>query len=161
MAEKIKKEISINVLSESELADYQSRLIEKAKEAAIKAYAPYSQFQVGAALLLESGEIITGNNQENSAYPSGLCAERVAIFYANANHKNAKYKAIAISAKKRASDHFISVTPCGSCRQVLSEYEGKQEQKIEMIMAGDDGQYYISESVENLLPFQFSDKYLK
>ena len=161
MSETIKKEISIEVLAESELEDYQRVLVDKAKEASSKAYAPYSEFQVGAALLLESGEIITGNNQENSAYPSGLCAERVAIFYANANYKDAKYKAIAISAKKTVSGQFISVTPCGSCRQVLSEYEGKQEHKIEIIMAGDDDKYYISKSVENLLPFKFSDKYLK
>ncbi len=161
MSETIKKEITIEVLSETELENYQSELVQKAKEAAEKAYAPYSEFQVGAALLLESGQIVIGNNQENSAYPSGLCAERVAIFAASANDPSARFKSIAITARKASSDQFISVTPCGSCRQVLSEYEVKQDEEIEIIMAGDDGKYYISKSVDNLLPFKFSDKYLK
>lgn len=160
MSEQIKKEIVIDVLEEQNLSEQQAQLVHEAKSAALRAYSPYSNFQVGAALLLEDGSVVTGNNQENSAYPSGLCAERVAIFSARAHNPKAKFKAIAITAKKAANSSFISVTPCGSCRQVMSEYEGLQENTIEVIMGGDDGKYYVSDSVDNLLPFKFSGKYL-
>lgn len=161
MAEHIKKEVSISVLSESELSKEQIELVKQAKEAAERAYSPYSNFQVGAALRLGDGSIVQGNNQENSSYPTGLCAERVAIFAASAANPSASYTSIAITARKADSPNFISVTPCGSCRQVLSEYEVKQDTPIEVIMAGDDDKYYISDSIETLLPFSFSSKYLK
>lgn len=161
MAEHIKKEVSLTILSAAELSKGQTELVKQAKEAAKKAYSPYSNFQVGAALRLKDGSIVRGNNQENSSYPTGLCAERVAIFAANAANPDAEYTSIAITAKKTDSREFISVTPCGSCRQVLSEYEVKQDKPIEVIMAGDDGKYYISDSIETLLPFSFSSKYLK
>ena len=161
MVKALKQEILIHQYSLSELEDWQQELVKKAEEAALNAYAPYSEFQVGAALLTNSGKVIIGNNQENSAYPSGLCAERVAIFSAHAQFPTETYKAIAVTAKRLQEDQFISVTPCGSCRQVLSEMEDIQENSISLMMSGSDGNVYVSESIENLLPFKFSKKYLK
>jgi len=161
MGKALKLEIEIGQFSLNELESWQQELIKKAEEAALKAYAPYSEFQVGAALLTHSGKVILGNNQENSAYPSGLCAERVAVFSAHAQYPNETYEAIAVTAKKLSDDHFISVTPCGSCRQVLSEMEDLQESPISLMMSGSDGEVYISNNIEDLLPFKFSKKYLK
>jgi cytidine deaminase len=160
MPEFLKIDTSIKVLSKNELNEYQCLLVDKAKQAATQAYAPYSGFQVGAALLLKTGEIITGNNQENSSYPAGLCAERVAIFTASAQNPQAEFRAIAICAKKSNLNQFVSITPCGSCRQVMSEYEEKQNTPIEIIMMAEGDKYYLSHSVDNLLPFKFSPKHL-
>ncbi len=136
-------------------------LIKEAKKAAGLAYAPYSNFQVGAALLLKNGLIIRGNNQENAAYPSGLCAERVACFAAKSQFPNEPILMIAIVAKNSEADHYKLATPCGSCRQSMSEYENNQETPIKLYLLGDDGQVYESESIENLLPYKFSDQNLK
>ncbi len=136
-------------------------LLAKAKKAVKSAYAPYSNFHVGAAILLQNGKIVTGNNQENAAYPSGLCAERVALFYANANYPNVGVKTIAVSV---ASAHQIinePVSPCGACRQVIAEYENLFESPIRIIMSGETGKIFVSESIENLLPFMFNKKHLK
>ena len=123
-------------------------------------YAPYSNFHVGTALLLEDGEIIRGSNQENAAYPSGLCAERVAIFYANAKHPDKSIDSIAITVK---ADHFKTngpVTPCGACRQVIAETEKRQNKKIRIIMKGDSGSTRIVDGIENLLPMMFHEEKL-
>lgn len=138
-----------------------AELIEEAKKAAQQAYAPYSRFLVGAALKLKNGKIIRGNNQENAAYPSGLCAERVACFAAKSQYPNEAIEMIAIVAKNATADHYKLATPCGSCRQSMSEYENHQESPIRLYLLGDDGQVYESESIENLLPYKFSDKNLK
>ena len=106
-----------------ECSEIEKKLINAAKHATEKSYAPYSNFKVGAALLLENGEIITGNNQENAAYPSGLCAERVATFYANSVYPNEKVVAIAIAAWSNGKFTDDVITPCGGCRQVLLETE--------------------------------------
>ncbi len=135
-------------------------LLTAAKRSVLNAYAPYSGFNVGAALLLEDGTVITGNNQENAAYPSGLCAERVAIFYASSQHPTKKVIAIAISATSKAQAITIPVPPCGACRQALAEYEIKFETPIRLIMAGESGEVFISPSVSNLLPLLFSSKNL-
>jgi cytidine deaminase len=161
MAEALRQEVLITKHNVSSLPDWQQNLIKKAQEAALKAYAPYSEFQVGAALITEEGNIYTGNNQENSAYPSGLCAERVALFYAHAQAPNEKISCMVITSKKATSENFQTVTPCGSCRQVLSEIEDKQETPIALIMSGNTDEVFISDSIENLLPFRFSNKYLK
>lgn len=160
MAEKIRQEVILNVYEPSEVDSETSNLIQKAKEATNRAYAPYSNFHVGAALLLSNGEIITGNNQENAAYPAGLCAERVAFFSSKSNNPEATIRKVAIVARNGADDHFKLATPCGNCRQVMSEYENNQEEPIQVYLCGEDGKVYESESVENLLPFKFSDKYL-
>lgn len=137
-----------------------NELMQKAISVRKKAYAPYSKFRVGAAILLDNGVTVEGSNQENAAYPSGLCAERVAIFYAGAKYPEAKIVKIAISA---TSDNFISKTPippCGSCRQSISEYEQKQQVPIEIYFMGQEGAVYKSNSIADLLPFSFSKEFL-
>lgn len=161
MAESIKQEVIMTKIKHAELEDWQKELIHQAEEATNKAYAPYSNFCVGAALLTDSGRIIQGNNQENSAFPAGLCAERVAVFNARANYPNEQIKAIVVTARKKKSDTFISVTPCGGCRQVLSEVENTQDAPITLMMTSSADEVLISASIDNLLPFKFSDKYLK
>ncbi len=139
--------------------DIQS-LMTEAIEIRKKAYAPYSQFRVGAAILLDNGKIVLGSNQENAAYPSGLCAERVAIFFAGANYPEAKILKIAISATSDISVNTAPIPPCGSCRQSISEYESKQESPIEMYFMGEIGEIYKSDSLKNLLPFTFDKHFL-
>ncbi len=140
----------------NEIQDLMSEAIEIRK----KAYAPYSQFRVGAAILLDNGKIVLGSNQENAAYPSGLCAERVAIFYAGANYPEAKIMKIAISATSDINVNTTPIPPCGSCRQSIAEYESKQESPIEMYFMGEIGEIYKSESLKNLLPFTFDKHFL-
>lgn len=135
-------------------------LLAKAKEVLTNAYAPYSNFNVGAAVLLEDGTVITGNNQENAAYPSGLCAERVAFFYASSQHPTKKIIAVAVSAETKSMHINTPVTPCGACRQAMAEYEIKFDSPIRVIMSGESGQIFISPSVSNLLPLLFSSKNL-
>ncbi len=139
---------------EEELPASDRALLQAAKRAATKAYAPYSQFKVGAALRLADGQIITGNNQENVAYPSGLCAERVALFYASANYPDVPVEAIAITANTQAFKLTSAVTPCGSCRQVMAETEKKQKNNIRVIMPGDNT-ILVAETCRQLLPLMF------
>ena len=158
---KITKTITIQVFkNQNELTIEIQNLMLKAIEIRKKAYAPYSKFRVGAAILLDNGLIVQGSNQENAAYPSGLCAERVAIYHAGSMHPDAKILKIAISA---TSDTFISTTPippCGSCRQSISEYEIKQKSLIEIYFMGEEGEVYKSNSIDDLLPFSFGSKFL-
>ena len=135
-------------------------LLTAAINAINNAYAPYSNFYVGAAVLLENGKIITGNNQENAAYPTGLCAERVAIFYASSQYPGIKIKSVAVSAKSKKYNINYPIAPCGSCRQAISEYEVKMDSPIRLIMSGESGEIYISPSISNLLPLMFSSKNL-
>lgn len=125
-----------------------------------KAYAPYSQFRVGAALLLDNGKIMLGSNQENAAYPSGLCAERVAIFHAGAVYPEAKILKMAITAASDTNQTTVPIPPCGSCRQSIAEYEIKQNSPIEIYFMGEKGVIYQSSSLKNLLPFMFDKKFL-
>ncbi|MDP2335513.1 MAG: cytidine deaminase [Bacteroidota bacterium] len=140
-----------------ELPENDRLLLREARRITALAYAPYSGFHVGAAVLLGNGKIITGNNQENSAYPSGLCAERVALFYANANYPHSEVKAIAISAAKNGVLVNEPVKPCGSCRQALAEAEVRFESPIRVILDGQDS-IMVLDSVESLLPLSFSKK---
>lgn len=160
MAEKITKEVVLEVFQEDELDATVQELIEHAKAAALRAYSPYSNFQVGAALLLKNGKIISGNNQENACYPAGLCAERVAFFAAKSQYPEEEISKIVIVAKRAKDDYFKVATPCGSCRQVMSEYENNQDTSIEIFLYGEEEKVYKSASVENLLPFKFSDEQL-
>lgn len=137
-----------------ELAETDRELVFAAREASKKAYAPYSKFHVGAALLLENGEIIKGNNQENSAFTNGICAERVALFYANANFSDTPVKAIAITAENIHGLVSEPVRPCGSCRQVLVETEFRFQKPIRIILDGKN-KIQILEGVKNLLPLAF------
>jgi cytidine deaminase len=124
------------------------------------AYAPYSNFKVGAAILLNNGEIILGSNQENAAYPSGLCAERVAVFYAGAKYPEAKILKMAISAASDNTTTSAPIPPCGACRQSIAEYEIKQNTPIEIYFMGEIGSIYKSDSLKNLLPLLFDKKFL-
>jgi cytidine deaminase len=124
------------------------------------AYAPYSNFKVGVALELDNGEIILGSNQENAAYPSGLCAERVAVFYAGAKYPEAKILKMAISAASGSATTDAPIPTCGACRQSIAEYEIKQNTPIEIYFMGEIGSIYKSDSLKNLLPLLFDKKFL-
>ena len=144
----------------AECSEMEKKLIEAAKEATKKAYAPYSGFRVGAAVLLANGEIISGNNQENAAYPSGLCAERTTVFFANATYPDQRIEAIAIAAYHNGRFTDDVITPCGGCRQVLLETENRFNAPIKILMYG-KGTVYLLESAKDLLPLSFGDKMLK
>jgi cytidine deaminase len=153
-------ETKVAIYSFDELDKAKQQLIEKAKEQVKKAYAPYSNFHVGAAIELENGEIFAGSNQENSAYPSGLCAERVAIFFANAQYPDVAVKTIAIAAFTNGEFLSEPVTPCGSCRQVLLESEMRFEKDITILLYGTNHVFEI-ENVRQLLPLCFEKSSLK
>ncbi len=139
----------------------ETRLFDAAKEARAKAYAPYSRFLVGCALVLENGEIITGTNQENAAYPSGLCAERTTIFWTAANFPHLTIKKIfVVGGPADGGNSTAPVPPCGACRQSMLEYEVRQNQPIEIYFASLDGQVYKTTSVKDLLPFNFDVSFL-
>lgn len=135
-------------------------LMTQAVEIRKKAYAPYSKFRVGAAILLDNGKVVLGSNQENAAYPSGLCAERVAIFQAGALYPEARIVQMAISATADEKPVTSPIPPCGSCRQAIAEYEFKQEYPIEIYFMGETGPVYKSDSLKNLLPFMFDKNFL-
>ncbi|MDP3679264.1 MAG: cytidine deaminase [Flavobacterium sp.] len=135
-------------------------LMTQAVEVRKNAYAPYSKFRVGVAIILDNGKTVLGSNQENAAYPSGLCAERVAIFYAGAVYPEAKILKMAITAASDSNQTTAPIPPCGSCRQSIAEYEIKQETPIEIYFMGEIGAIYKSESLKNLLPFMFDKKFL-
>ena len=152
------KQISIRVEEYSSLIELDKadgELLEQAILASETAYSPYSTFQVGAAVLLSGGMVIKGNNQENAAYPSGLCAERVALFFAQSQYPDIPIDSIAIFAKSKEFKLDKPVTPCGSCRQVMAEYENRHGRKLRVIMANGDGLVQIVEGMENLLPLMF------
>ena len=158
---KIKIESFLEVYpSIDELPETIFLLMQEAILARDTAYAPYSDFYVGAAILLENDEIVRGSNQENAAYPSGLCAERTAIYYASAQYPNTTIKAIAISARGKDKATSQPIPPCGACRQAIAEYEIRQGEAIPIYFMGDQGEVWKSDSLENLLPLLFTSKYL-
>ncbi len=124
------------------------------------AYAPYSKFKVGTALLLDNGKVVLGSNQENAAYPSGLCAERVAIFQSGAIYPDAKIIKMAITAASDTNQTLAPIPPCGSCRQSIYEYEFKQNTPIAIYFMGVSGEIYKSDSIKNLLPLSFDKNFL-
>ncbi len=144
----------------SELPPDVQVLMHKAIEARKKAYAPYSKFSVGAVLLLENNQIILGNNQESAAYPSGMCAERVAIWKAASDFPGVKVKQLVITASSSNSKVDRPVGPCGACRQTLSEYEINQKEPIEIYFMGEVGEVVKTASLLSLLPFSFDSTYL-
>jgi cytidine deaminase len=146
---------------DSELPGQDLDLLKRARYAAENAYAPYSEFHVGAALQFTNGEILTANNQENVAYPSGLCAERVAIFYAGANYPGQPIESIAISCASIKAGSDKPFSPCGACRQVLAEYEQKQGSPIRILLGGKTGPILAVDSVKDLLPLVFEAKELR
>ncbi len=144
----------------SELSKQDNALFLKAIEARNSAYAPYSQFSVGASLLLDNGTIIKGNNQENAAYPSGMCAERVAIWSAASQYPNSKILKIFIAASSSVKKVDSPVSPCGACRQTIAEYEFKQSKDIEIFFSGETGKIVKANSLKELLPFTFNNSLL-
>lgn len=158
---KVELKTNITVFeSIEELSDISKKLMNKAFEAKESAYAPYSKFKVGAALLLENGKIITGNNQENAAYPSGICAERVTVWKASSDYPNEKIIAIALTASSSSQITKEPVSPCGACRQSLFEYEIKQKDFIEVYFMGEIGKVIKTNSVQDLLPIAFDKSFL-
>ena len=143
-----------------ELPEVDQNLLLAAREACESAYAPYSKFHVGAALLLENGEIIKGSNQENADFTDGLCAERVAIFYANSTFPDVPVKAIAVTAKNSRGLVEEPAQPCGSCRQVLVETEARFQKSMKIIMDGRK-RIQVLEGADNLLPFAFKPNALE
>jgi len=143
-----------------ELPEAWAGLVSEARKVSGLAYSPYSGFRVGAAVLLANGTVITGNNQENAAYPSGLCPERTAIFYANANFPDIPVTALAISAASAKGRVKEPVKPCGSCRQVILETEARFGQPVILILDGRNG-IQVFDGIDDLLPFSFKPVALK
>jgi cytidine deaminase len=140
-----------------ELTDSEIKMVEKAYSMCDQAYAPYSNFQVGATVLLSNGEIVSGNNQENIAYPSGLCAERVALFFAGANFPTEKVESVVVVAKGELVPFDKLLSPCGSCRQVLMESEMRQNKSIRVVLVSQNGRTIVFNSILDLLPFAFGN----
>ncbi len=142
-----------------DLPESDQKLVLAARDASQKAFAPYSRFKVGAAILLDNGETVSGNNQENAASPTGLCAERVALFYANATYPEVPVKAMAITAFNSQGLVEGPVKPCGSCRQAMVETEVRFKHPIRIILDGKK-KIQVFEGVDNLLPFAFKPESL-
>lgn len=138
-----------------ELSESDQTLVIRAQKVMEDAYAPYSEFKVGAALRLEEGTIITGSNQENIAYPSGLCAERVALFYAGANYAHLKVDTLCIVAKGDLVDEQTILSPCGGCRQVMVETENRQQKPFRVILVSQNNITIVTSSASSLLPLAF------
>ena len=161
----VMKEITLEIKfteyeAASQLPDKDNNLIMKARGAAKNGYAPYSGFRVGAAVLLENGVIVTGNNQENSAYPSGLCAERTALFYASAQYPTVPIVALAISTLNRSASLSDMAKPCGACRQVMAEYEDIAGKPLRILLDSSDRIVALN-GIDNLLPLRFKKDDLK
>jgi len=145
----------------SQLEDEDSILLKEAWDACESAYAPYSQFHVGAAVRLANDMIFKGNNQENAAYPSGICAERVAVFSASASLPGVQIKTLAVVAKTKIFNLSNPVTPCGACRQVIAEYEMLSGKPIRILLQGNSEKIWIIDGIANLLPLMFHGSELK
>ena len=152
---------TIKIYSPDELSAEEQQLVEAAKKATTRSYAPYSHFHVGAAALLANGEIISGTNQENAAYPSGICAERTTLFYANSQHPQEAVKALAIAART-SEGHWteIPISPCGACRQVMTETENRYEKPMKVLLCSAQ-EVFVIESAKDLLPVSFGSEDLK
>ena len=144
----------IIVCSYEELTDEEKKLVDAAKEASNRSYAPYSRFQVGAAVRLAGGVLVSGSNQENAAYPSGICAERTTLFYANSQYPDRAVEALAIAAQTGGKFIEHPTAPCGACRQVILETEERYRYPIRIYLYGTD-EVYIVESIRSLLPLCF------
>jgi len=158
------KTISISFLefaTVNELSEADRQLCIEAESALGSSYSPYSQFRVGAAIRLQSGTIVHGSNQENVAFPSGLCAERVALFSAGAQHKGDPIHSIAITARSEKFDIGNPVTPCGACLQVLGDFEQRQDNPIRVLLYCLGKNILVSDSAASFLPFQFIEQRLK
>ena len=157
----MKKEFKFSyhhLASIKELNDDQKTVAEAAEKATLKAHAPYSNFKVGAALLLNDDTIILGSNQENKAYPSGMCAERVALFSYGAQQDKQGIKILAITSSGDLINPDEFFTPCGGCRQAMAEFTEMQDAPFEIIMKNSDGSFLVFEGIHHILPFIFGSK---
>jgi cytidine deaminase len=157
------KNLSLTYLhfdSFEDLTSEDQELVESAKEAMESSYSPYSKFSVGAAIRLANGIIVTGSNQENAAYPSGLCAERVAFFSAASQFPKVAIQSVAVVAKPHSAKKLVPVTPCGACRQVMAEYEMRQQLPIRIMMTGNKNTIQMFHQVSDLLPMMFHSQHL-
>ncbi len=145
----------------AELSKEEQELINLALQARENAYAPYSHFKVGAAVLLENEQVVIGSNQENASYPSGLCAERVAVFQAGAKFPGVPILKIAIVASSENTTTRKPAAPCGNCRQSIFEYENRQENPIELLLMGEEGPIYKCHSIQDILPLAFGSDFLR
>ncbi len=150
--------VKVKACAVEELAEDLQSLVARAKENTQRSYSPYSHFCVGAAVLLVDGTIVNGANQENAAYPSGLCAERTAMFYANAEHPKQAVRAIAIACAADGVFTELPGAPCGACRQVLLETEHRFQQDMRVILYGEKATY-VFPSAKSLLPYSFTSLY--
>ncbi len=141
-----------------ELEDEDAWLLREAQEVTSHAYAPYSNFRVGAVAKLANGEIVAGSNQENASYPVGLCAERVLLASASSLYGKVPIESIAISYQSDTSASNHPIAPCGICRQSLQEYETRMQHPIRLILGGMEGRIYIIPSATFLLPFSFTSQ---
>lgn len=148
------KHIPYQRLESSDLSSQLAEMLEKAKAASSHAYAPYSNFKVGAVVLLDNGEYITGSNQENAAYPSGLCAERTALFFAHHQYPTASIKTMVIVAQQNGDFLPKPIMPCGACVQVFSESIKRTQQSFEVLLYGTDYSYLVSDA-RDFIPFRF------
>ncbi len=154
----LKSQVELTKFQQGEMATQYQSLISEAQGALKGSYAPYSNFPVGAAVLLHNGEVVIGSNQENAAYPSGLCAERTALFFTGASHPKTKIRAIAVVVQNPIGRFPF---PCGSCLQVISEFQEKQSEPIDILMVHPNtSEVLLSKGVENLLPFAFKKSHL-
>ena len=158
---KLSKTINWSILSDDELNGNDLKLVRAAKDATSGSWSPYSGFKVGAALLLEDGTVVTGSNQENAAYPSGLCAERTALFTAGHSHPDKAVTALAIAARNDNGFTAQPITPCGACRQVLAETEQRGGKPIRFILYGTQGTMVIESGTDAILPFCFGAESMK
>ena len=145
----------VRIYDYEELSEADRELIDKAKEATQKSYAPFSKFCVGAAARLSDGRIVTGSNQENAAFPSSLCAERTALFYANARYPEKSVEELAIAAYAHGAFLKAPIPPCGACRQVILGVEERYGHPVRILLFGEEGTYVV-DSVKALLPLQFT-----
>ena len=152
-----KIEAVVHICQMAELSEEDKELVEAAKQATNGSYAPYSKFLVGAAARLQDGCIVTGANQENAAYPSGLCAERTALFAAGAQYPDQPVVALAIAARKGRRFLAQPISPCGACRQVMSGVEERYGVPIRILLYGTEG-VLVSDGISPLLPLRFADE---
>lgn len=154
--EQIDINISIQSYQLDELSPQDQELVQAAIKATKNAYANYSRFYVGAALRLENGKMVIGANQENAAFPSGLCAERTAVFAAQANYPDSPIETLAIAGRNEKGVLPNPITPCGACRQVILEIEDRYKKPIKILLYGTQ-KIYCVRSVKDLLPLSFVD----
>lgn len=151
----------INVCSYNELSDADKAVVDAARVATANSYAVYSNFSVGAAVRMANGAVVSGSNQENAAYPSGLCAERTTLFWANSQYPKEPVEVLAIAAENAQGELELPITPCGACRQVMLETEKRFGNKMKIILYGTRQCYVIDDGVRALMPLSFDSDSLE